>query len=151
MDTQHAAQARRRECLFLCEAYSNTIKALAPANWVLVVGAALLSLAAGTTILTKTTLITTTVAGILALISGALTIIHTKLGCDSYQAECKKLLSFYRGLAVDYDNLRFIPEADRPGRFSALNDQFSASVKHATASPFKWARRKAHAPDDAQA
>jgi hypothetical protein len=33
--------------------------------------------------------------------SGALTIIHSKLGCEQYQAECKKLLSFYRGMAEE--------------------------------------------------
>jgi hypothetical protein len=56
---------------------------------------------------------TKTSSGLLALASGALTIIHSKLGCEEYQAECKKLLSFHRGIAEDYGNLKFVDEDER--------------------------------------
>jgi len=80
----------------------------------------------------------------LALLSGALTIIHSKLGCEQYQAECKKLVSFYRGMAEDYANLQFLDDlAEFRRQFIALNGQSSASAKSSSALPFAWAAAKA--------
>lgn len=143
-ELKKAAEKKQKECGILAEAYSNTLTALAPANFVLVVGAALLSLIAGATILIQNALITETEAGILALVSAALTIIHSKLGCEEYQGECKKLLSFHRGIAEDYSNLELVADTDEfKKRFSELNDQLSATKKSTTALPFHWATAKA--------
>jgi hypothetical protein len=139
-----AAELKRRECRITAQAYSATLSALAPANFVLVVGAALLSLVAGATILIENSLVTKIQSGVLALVSGALTIIHSKLACEQYQAECKKLLSFHRGIAEDYANLQFVTDTDEfQKRIFALNDQLSAAAKNTTAWPFDWATTKA--------
>ena len=96
------------------------------------------------TILTESELITKTSSGLLALASGALTIIHSKLGCEEYQAECKKLLSFHRGIAEDYGNLKFVDEAEEfRKRFLALNDQVATTTKTSSALPFEWATARA--------
>lgn len=137
-----AADAKGKESKALSQAYSTTLTALAPANIILVVGAALLSLAAGASILIDSELITKTSSGLLAFASGALTIIHSKLGCEDYQAECKQLLSFHRGKAEDYGNLKFIEEADEfRRRFLALNDEVATTMKTSSALPFEWATR----------
>src|SRR5262249_35762216 len=138
------AKVKQRESRVMSQAYSTTLSTLTPANFVLVVGAALLSLVAGATILIQNDVLTKTNSGILALMSGALTIIHSKLGCEQYQAECKKLLSFYRGIAEDYANLELINDVDEfRKRFFALNDQFAATIKTSSAFPFDWTVIKA--------
>ena len=143
-ELKQAAEERRRECRVLSDAYSVSLSALTPLNFVLVVGAALFSLAAGATILIESNLLTKTQSGVLALVSGAFTIIHSKLGCDQYQGECRKLVSFYRGIAEDYGNLRFIGDGDEfRKRFLALNDQLAATAKNASALPFQWTVGKA--------
>jgi hypothetical protein len=134
------AEVKRRESKIMSKAYSTTLSTLAPANFLLVVGAALLSLVAGATILLENDVLTKTQSGFLALLSGALTIIHSKLGCEQYQAECRKLLSVYRGIAEDYANLQVVDDVDElRKRFSALNDQQSAIIKGASGWPFDWA------------
>ena len=101
-----AAEEKRKENLILSLAYAKTLAWLIPANFILVVGAALLSLVAGATILTENKWLTKDVSGLLALVSGALTIVHSKLGCEQYQGECRKLSAFHRGMAADYGNLK---------------------------------------------
>lgn len=143
---QLKAEASRRqiENLALSRAYQKTLSWLTPANFLLVVGAAVLSLVAGASILIEASFITKVQSGILALISGAFTIIHSKLGCEQYQSECKKLMSFHRGLAADYDNLLSLDDSeDVKKRLIALNDQVSAVLKSTTALPFEKALEQA--------
>jgi hypothetical protein len=136
---KQAAEVKRRESTVLSRAYSTTLSTLAPANFLFVVGAALLSLIAGATILVENNFLTRTQSGLLALLSGALTIIHSKLGCEQYQAECRKLLSVHRGIAEDYRNLEFVDDVDElRKRFFTLNDQLSAVVKSSSHLPFDW-------------
>src|SRR5215510_5875019 len=78
-ELRQAAERKRRESRMLSQAYSSTLSALVPANFLLVVGAALLSLVAGATILIENDLLTKIQSGVLALVSGAFTIIHSKL------------------------------------------------------------------------
>ena len=75
MDTldgiKEAANSKRKECAILSHAYAATLAALAPANFILVVGAALLSLVAGATVLVEENGIMTHLqAGVLTLVSG---------------------------------------------------------------------------------
>ena len=134
------ASSRREENAALSIAYSKTLAWLMPANFLLVIGAALLSLVAGATILIETNLLSKISSGVLALVSSAFTIIHSKLGCEQYQAVCKKLRSFHRGMASDYSNLLSIDEVDEfKRRLTALNDQVSATMKSTTALPFESA------------
>ena len=134
-----ASETKRQESIEMARGYAKTLSTLIPANFVLVVGAALLSLIAGATILIDNNLLTPPQSGMLALVSGALTIIHSKLGCEQYQAECKKLLSFHRGMAQDYANLCILTDDEEfRKRLSTLNDQLSAMVKSSTAWPFSW-------------
>jgi hypothetical protein len=143
-ELKNAADLKATECKIMAQAYSSTLSALTPANLVLVVGAALLSLVAGATILIENNLLTKVQSGVLALISGGFTIVHSRLGCEQYQAECKKLLCFYRGIAEEYTNLGIINDVKViQRRLLALNDQLSATTKHTSAMPFDWAMAKA--------
>lgn len=139
VDLKQAAEIKEKENRIMSQAYAKTLFALIPANFVLVVGAALLSLVAGATILVKGQILTELTSGVLALVSGAFTIIHSKLGCEQYQAECKKLVSFYRGIAEDYGNLQFTGDIEEfRKRFLALNEQRSAVTKSTSALPLSW-------------
>ena len=132
-----AAEEQRKENLILSLAYSKTLAWLIPANFILVIGAALLSLVAGATILIENNWLTKVQSGVLALVSGALTIVHSKLGCEQYQAECRKLSALHRGIAADYGNLQIADDVeDLKKRMMALNEQVSAAFKSSTASPF---------------
>ena len=143
-DLKLDAQARRNENLLLSEAYSKTLSLLMPANLFLVVGAALLSLVAGASVLSENGFLTNPQSGILALISGALTIIHSKMGCDQYQAECRKLMSFHRGMAADYENIAMVEGIDEfRKQLTALNDQVSATLKSTTALPYNFGNETA--------
>lgn len=143
---QLKTEARRRqiEHLVASRAYQKTLSLLTPANFILVVGAAILSLVAGASILIEASFITKVQSGLLALISGAFTIIHSKLGCEQYQSECKKLLGFHRGIAADYENLLLLDDVgDFKKRIVALNDQNSAVLRSTTALPFAKALERA--------
>ncbi|NML46632.1 hypothetical protein HHL11_23000 [Ramlibacter sp. G-1-2-2] len=139
---QHVASAKLREARIMGDAYARTQAGLTPANFLLIVGAALLSLVAGATVIAD--LLPKITIGAIALFSSALTTIHAKLGCERYQAECRKMQSFYRGIAQDYENLGVhAGEDDLRKRLMQLNDQMSAAVKSSSVEPFAWAVRKA--------
>jgi uncharacterized membrane protein YphA (DoxX/SURF4 family) len=105
-DLKKLAKEKEVKCLIQAKAYSIWLNWLMPANLLLVVGAALLSLVAGASLLIEQGNLTKECAGILALISTGFTLIHNKLNCDQHQAECKKLKSIYQGLSEEYENLQ---------------------------------------------
>ena len=143
-ELKQMAREGQRESRIMSKAYSSTLSALVPANILLVVGAALFSLVAGASILIKQEFLSETRAGLLALASAALTVLHTKLHCEKYQAESKRLSMLYRGIALDYGNLQIISDPDELRKsLSELNKQASAVTKNATAEPFGWALKKA--------
>jgi len=147
-----SAEEKRKENLILSLAYSKTVAWLIPANFILVVGAALLSLVAGATILIENNWLTKIQSGVLALVSGALTIIHSKLGCEQYQAECRKLSAFHRGIAADYGNLQIADDVEElKNRLVALNEQASAALKSASVTPFASAVARARRSLSSQA
>jgi hypothetical protein len=141
---KQAAETKHRESLVTSRAYATTLSALTPVNFILVVGAALLSLVAGASILIENNLLTNVQSGILALVSSALTLIHSKLGCEQYQAECRKLVSFHQGIAEDYSNLRIVDDVDKfRDQLWALNNQLSAMIKSSPSLPFNWTLERA--------
>ncbi len=136
------AAAKVREARVMSDAFSRTLAALAPANFLLVAGAALLSLVAGATVLAGT--LSPMHIGVIALLSSALTTIHSKLGCERYQAECHQMQSWYKGIAQDYENLGVLVDGDElHERLRQLNDQLAGAMRNATVEPFAWALRKA--------
>lgn len=139
------AESRNLENKTLAIAYAKTLTALLPANLLLVVGAALLSLVAGATILVDQQIISAQTSGVLALISGGLTLIHSKLGCEHYQAECRRLLAFHRGVAEDYRNLVAIQDpATLAKRVHDLNNELAGALRSSPVMPFEWSMRKAN-------
>jgi hypothetical protein len=135
-----AGRLKKNECEAMSDAYATSLAALIPANVLLVVGAALLSLVAGASILVENHMLSKTWIAAAALLSSMLTVVHSKLGCDEYQGECKKLIGAYRGFAQDYANIEFVTNTEeRRKRFLALNEQVSAVAKSTNAWPFRWA------------
>ncbi len=132
------AKENELDCKSLAKAYSIWLKKLTPANWLLVLGAALLSLVAGASLLVNQGVLTKEAAGVLALISAAFTIIHTKLNCDHHQAECKKLKGSYKGLALEYKNLKSISDLEEyRKKLQSLNDKRALIEENADAEPSK--------------
>jgi len=135
-DLRLIADKKRIECDIDAKAYSICLADLVPANIILVVGGAILSLVAGASLLTEQEIINKQTAGVLALISSGFTIIHTKLNCDQYQAECKRFKSLYEGLSEDYANLETESTVeDFRSNLKALNNERTQVKKGAGADP----------------
>ncbi|PHR92440.1 MAG: hypothetical protein COA69_08690 [Robiginitomaculum sp.] len=137
-------QKRAHECKIKAQAYKLWLQTLWPANIILVTGAALLSLIAGSSLLIKQNILDPRVAGILAIVSAAFTIVHTKLNCDQHQAECRKLKNQYSALANAYDELDVLTgEAEFKTKLTALNMELSQIIKSTTSEPSNKAMAKA--------
>lgn len=140
------AQEKKSECDIKSQAYSITLTRLMPANLLLVVGAALLSLGAGSSLIIDQGIISKTSAGIMALVSSGFTVIHKTLKCDQYQSECKRLKNLYEGLSADYSNLEIEQELNTyKSKLEELNNEFSTVIKGATVDPIQGAINKAEA------
>ena len=138
------AMAKRKTCEIESTAYRLWLSLLMPANLILVVGAGLLSLLAGASLLVDQQIISKTATGLMALISSAFTLVHTRLKCDEHQAECRKLQSFYRGLAVDYANLETEADpAEFKTRLDSLNNSLAQVQKEISAYPSQRSYAKA--------
>ena len=134
------ANARRQENSDWAAAYSITLGWLVPANTLLVVGAAVLSLFAGASALLKYGFTTPEMTALLAFSSSVLTLLHTKFGCDKYQSECKRLVGVHRALAVEYSHLATASDETQLARdLSALNKHYSDVVGTARSWPFRLA------------
>jgi hypothetical protein len=140
------ADARERECRIQARAYRSVLSKLAPANWLLVGGAALLSTVAGATIVTTTA--PHYLPASLALLSAAFTVTHKGLNCDVYQDECKRLRSAYDALACRYRSLELVESAADLQRDLRELDASQAKLRaEASVVPPDWALWRAENGD----
>jgi hypothetical protein len=137
LDTE--ISGRVRECDLNSRAFGIWTSTLRPANLFFVVGAGLLSLIAGASILKTNDIISPMQAGIIALISSGLTLTHHLLGCDPHQAECRRLKGAFDGLRIAYSGLHVLTnEAEIRKRIAALDAELATVVKGAAAAPARW-------------
>ncbi len=135
---KNVAKEKEVKCLIQMRAYSKWLSWLMPFNLLLVVGAALLSLIAGASLLVEQGFITKECSGILALMSAGFTVIHNKLNCDQHQAECKKLKSIYQGLSEEYANLQSESDIDiLKKKIDELNSERTKIIKSCNAEPYQ--------------
>jgi hypothetical protein len=140
------ADARGRECRIEARAYESVLHRLAPANWLLVAGAALLSTVAGATILTTTA--PHYLPASLALLSAAFTVTHKGLNCDIYQDECRRLRSAYDALAYRYRSLELVEALADLQRDLRDLDAWQVTLRaEANVVPPDWALRRAEKHD----
>ena len=132
----------------LCDAkgraYAIWLGRLTPANLLFVVGAALLSLVAGASILQDFDWLTEDQAAIAAFLSSAFTLIHTKLKCDPHQEECRRLRAQYDAMKLRYESIyheRDMAVAER--RLFELDEQLAQIVQTAQSWPSDRAEGKA--------
>lgn len=138
------ANLKAHECRIMSRAYSIWLTRLTPVNVLLVAGGALLSLVAGSSLLTGSGIITETHAGIMALFSAGFAIIHKSLNCDQHQAECRKLKNIYAGLAESYSDLNIIDDDSAlKSKLDDLNTEYAHIVKNSTAEPYGAAVQRA--------
>lgn len=144
MQLMSNAKANRVKCEVDAKAYSLWLSQLVPANLVLVVGAAVLSLLAGASILVDQQIISNSQAGIMAVLSSIFTVIHNRLNCDQHQAECRRLQALYQGLSVDYGNLETETDArELKKKLDALNNELAQIIKGTSAHPSAGSMDKA--------
>ena len=145
-DLNQVALDKAEECKIQTTAYSIWLNKLRPANFTLVIGGAILSLIAGSSLLLDidTDVLDPKIAGVLAIISAAFTIIHTKLNCDEHQAECRKLKGQYAALSQAYNDLTLIKnEAELKNSIEVLNAERLQIIKGTTSEPSPSAFEKA--------
>lgn len=83
-------------------------------------------------------------AGILGLLASALTLIHAKLKCDEYQAECRALQSKFESLAVKFSNLKIIEDkVELQAEFKKVNKDYTETISRIKAAPSTKSMRKA--------
>lgn len=143
-DLKAEVAIRAQECDLNSRALGIWLSALKPANLLFVVGAGLLSLLAGASILIDSQIISKQTAGIMALISAALTLIHNLLGCDPHQAECRRLKSMFDGLRTEYRSLGITTgKAEMQKRITELDTELAGVLRGAAASPARWCVNRA--------
>jgi hypothetical protein len=143
-DYKSAIESRVRECKRQVVAFDLWLSALKPANLLLVVVAGLLSLFAGASILTESRIISTHTAGLMALASAALTLIHNLLRCDPHQAECRRLRAAYEGLRTKYGSLDILTDqGEIQKRLVELDNERATIDGGAAATPATWSIARA--------
>jgi hypothetical protein len=143
-DYKSAIESRVLECKRQAGAFDIWLSALKPANLLLVVGAGLLSLFAGASILTESKIITVHTAGLMALASAALTLIHNLLQCDPHQAECRRLRAAFEGLRTKYGSLDVLTDqAEIQKELIEIDKERATIAKSATATPAAWSIARA--------
>jgi hypothetical protein len=139
----HIAE-RVKLCDVKSRAYAIWLGRLTPANLLFVLGAALLSLVSGASILQNFHWLTADQAAIAAFVSTAFTLIHTKLKCDSHQDECRRLRAQYDAMKLKFESICHEPDkAIAERRLVELDERLSQIVQTAQAWPSDRAEKRA--------
>ena len=142
------ARRRERDCRIARRALEKWLGFLTPLRWLMVSFTTILSALAAATILGKKPLIGQSYelfAGLCALGSAILSGLHTALRCDPHQAECRHMISQYRGLEAGFQS---ISDLDEPTASTKLQDleskyeQLLSSAREAAPESFVRAAEK---------
>lgn len=137
---------RERDCLLSRRSYEMWLDILAPIRWIMISGSTVLSLFAGATIVTQSSVFHghgQVVAGYCALTAGILTGLHTALKCEDYQTECRRLATAYYGLEIAFQAVERFPPDQRRSFEDELETKYESTVSTAKASVPDIFRRKA--------
>ena len=104
------ARERVKECLIEAHAFRRRLALLSKTNWITIVAPALLSAIAGAAIFEVSEASVLGAqwkvwTGGAALLSALLVAVHKGRNCDFYQAECRRLVQEFEGLATRYRTL----------------------------------------------
>jgi hypothetical protein len=101
---------RLHTCRIKRRSYEIWLAILDPINLLTVAAPAVLSVIAGSTILTEPVFLGPDrgrlIAGVCALASAVLTTIHKTLNCDAHQSECRRIMQAYSVLEASYERLQ---------------------------------------------
>ncbi|MBE9076811.1 hypothetical protein IQ241_05790 [Romeria aff. gracilis LEGE 07310] len=137
----HICRTKRRS-------YEIWLSILQPLNIVTIAAPAVLSVIAGSTILTEPAFFGPDggrlVAGLCAFVSAVLTTIHKALNCDNHQSECRRLVQTYSALEASYERLTLISEEKQlKEEVLKLDIRLEQIKEGAGAQPPDWCRRRA--------
>jgi len=110
MDVTQRISDRIRECRVEADSYDVWLRQLRGPNFMLVGIGSLLAFLGGSAILTCAGEAINKAAGIMALIGGSLTGLHSWLGCDAHQSECNRLSAQFDSLRSRYETLQAEPD-----------------------------------------
>lgn len=118
------ARQRQQECENHVIWLEKRIGLLSSLNWLTVLVPSLLALVAGSALFAGEDW-SPFVAGA-ALFAAILSAIHKGLNCDTYQADCRRLLKAYRAHSVGYRTLNELEPNDREIRLLELEAKLEA-------------------------
>jgi hypothetical protein len=137
---------RESDCYIARRALEMWLSFLTPVRWLTVIGSTVLSAVAGAAILSTPRLLGgsfKTTAGLCACGAALLSSLHTALHCDTYQAECRRLISSYTALEAAFQALRALPQSQLSTKEQELERKYEDIVNAAMASPPARYRRHA--------
>lgn len=123
---------REAECEVESQAFNKRLKLFGYTNWITVIVPSLLAVTAGSALFADNDEWKLTV-GLSALIAALLTAIHKGLDCDAYQAEARRLIQAYNGMATRYRTLHESRKENWLQDFLELEDRLAELREGATA------------------
>ncbi|WP_157640513.1 hypothetical protein [Lamprocystis purpurea] len=126
-DLRDVAKRRETECRIEAEAFDLWLSFLDKTNWITDILPAILSTVAGAAIFGLFLPQWDIWAGMAAFLSSALIVIHKMRNCDAHQAECKRLIRAYRGLATKYRTFHEI-DVDNPDQHFSMLETIIATI-----------------------
>ena len=138
-DLKDFARKQARDCRLKARQYDVWLAYLTPCNFILVSGAAILSLLAGSSLLVEIEYLTPVRAGLMAITAGVLTILHQTLNCEKHQQECRKLRGTYDAIAHQFTNLEIeTEEGSIKKKIDDLGVQIAFLRENYSARPPLW-------------
>ena len=149
--TPPIARLRERECEIEAVAFKKRLNFLWWPNWATIVLPSMLSAFAGAAVFaSSTTGINWKIwTGGAALLSALLVAIHKGLNCDAYQAECRRLVQAYSGLATRYRTLHQVDVDGAKEKLLELDAALAAIRETATVDAPDVYRGEARGIEDA--
>lgn len=120
---------RQSECELESLAFNQRLKLFGYSNWITVIVPSLLAIVAASTFANVNDIY----IGIAALTGAILATIHKTLDCGAYQAECRRLIQAYAGLATKYRSLHEVLRDDWQAELRMLDEQLASIRENAAA------------------
>ena len=130
-DVREVCARREAECRLGSYAYNRRLKLFGYTSWITVVVPSLLGVTAGSALFATDNW--APLVGAAALVAGLLTAIHKGLDCDAYQAECRRLIQAYNGVATRYRTLHEVQTDSSFNHFLELEERLAELKEGATA------------------
>ena len=144
-DLHSLLKDRERKCEVARVAYENWLGLLTPIRWLTVSGGVILPLVAGLLVSGKLPPVghSDAIAAVCSFAAATLTGLHTALGCDAHQIECRKLIQRFSSLRDGFQRALIVSPEDSRALLQELDAKFVKTREETMATPPTFFLRKA--------